>query len=238
MFTSTIISRFKDLETPFYYYDMGLLRQTLVSSIMVVVADGCELMLAWGAGRWIIIAFKLIGYFSDARQASTTHVFDPILIVAGLIPFLGMILVLIVPLENLEMFERTGLILRSIISSSDAGIISGAFVSSTDNLGFDDDTALAWPLPGRVADFPINMFSLSAASRELACSPHSGFGDALQHCILGHRHDIFEFGLGVQKLQHGRMCETAIQAYTNPYSRKMVTSHPQQTSRCPFRNSL
>ena len=29
MFTSDTISRFKDLETPFYYYDLGLLRQTL-----------------------------------------------------------------------------------------------------------------------------------------------------------------------------------------------------------------
>ncbi len=29
MFNTNIISRFKDLETPFYYYDMGLLRQTL-----------------------------------------------------------------------------------------------------------------------------------------------------------------------------------------------------------------
>lgn len=29
MFNTNIISRFKDLETPFYYYDLGLLRQTL-----------------------------------------------------------------------------------------------------------------------------------------------------------------------------------------------------------------
>jgi diaminopimelate decarboxylase len=29
MFNTTIINRFKDLETPFYYYDLGLLRQTL-----------------------------------------------------------------------------------------------------------------------------------------------------------------------------------------------------------------
>ena len=48
-----------------------------------------------GAGIGTIIAFKLIGYFSDAHQASATHVFDPIMIVAGLIPFLGMILVLL-----------------------------------------------------------------------------------------------------------------------------------------------
>ena len=29
MFNNNTINRFKDLETPFYYYDLGLLRQTL-----------------------------------------------------------------------------------------------------------------------------------------------------------------------------------------------------------------
>ena len=47
------------------------------------------------AGIGTILAFKLIGHFSDARQAAATHSFDPIVIVAGLIPFLGMILVLL-----------------------------------------------------------------------------------------------------------------------------------------------
>ena len=48
-----------------------------------------------GAGIGTIIAFELIGHFSDARQAAGTHTFDPIVIVAGLIPFVGMILVLL-----------------------------------------------------------------------------------------------------------------------------------------------
>jgi MFS transporter, ACS family, aldohexuronate transporter len=48
-----------------------------------------------GAGIGTIIAFKLIGHFSDVRQAAATHSFDPIVIVAGLIPFIGMLLVLI-----------------------------------------------------------------------------------------------------------------------------------------------
>jgi ACS family hexuronate transporter-like MFS transporter len=48
-----------------------------------------------GAGIGTIVAFKLIGYFSDARQATATHAFDPIVIVAGLVPFLGMVLVLL-----------------------------------------------------------------------------------------------------------------------------------------------
>jgi ACS family hexuronate transporter-like MFS transporter len=48
-----------------------------------------------GAGIGTIIAFELIGHLSDARQGSGTHSFDPIVIVAGLIPFIGMILVLL-----------------------------------------------------------------------------------------------------------------------------------------------
>jgi ACS family hexuronate transporter-like MFS transporter len=48
-----------------------------------------------GAGIGTIVAFKLIGYFSDARQATGTHSFDPIVIIAGLVPFIGMLLVLL-----------------------------------------------------------------------------------------------------------------------------------------------
>ena len=48
-----------------------------------------------GAGIGTIIAFELIGHLSDARQASGVHSFDPIVIAAGLIPFVGMILVLL-----------------------------------------------------------------------------------------------------------------------------------------------
>ncbi len=48
-----------------------------------------------GAGIGTIIAFKLIGYFSDARRTMATHAFDPIVIVAGLVPFVGMIVVLL-----------------------------------------------------------------------------------------------------------------------------------------------
>ncbi len=48
-----------------------------------------------GAGLGTIAAFKLIGYFSDSRQAMAGHSFDPIVIVAGLVPFAGMILVLL-----------------------------------------------------------------------------------------------------------------------------------------------
>jgi MFS transporter, ACS family, hexuronate transporter len=48
-----------------------------------------------GAGIGTIIAFELIGRLSDARAAAATHSFDPILITAGLVPFIGMLLVLL-----------------------------------------------------------------------------------------------------------------------------------------------
>ena len=48
-----------------------------------------------GAGIGTILAFTLIGYFSDARLATTTHAFDPIVIVAGLVRFVGVIIALL-----------------------------------------------------------------------------------------------------------------------------------------------
>jgi ACS family hexuronate transporter-like MFS transporter len=48
-----------------------------------------------GAGLGTIVAFKLIGHFSDARQGMAGHSFDPIVVVAGLVPFVGMLLVLL-----------------------------------------------------------------------------------------------------------------------------------------------
>jgi ACS family hexuronate transporter-like MFS transporter len=63
-----------------------------------------------GAGIGTIVAFKLIGHVSDARQATGTHSFDPIMIMAGLVPLVGMILVLLL-LRNNEATER-GLVRR------------------------------------------------------------------------------------------------------------------------------
>lgn len=63
-----------------------------------------------GAGIGTIIAFKLIGYFSDARQATGTHSFDPIIIIAGLLPLAGMILVLLL-VRNTEATDQ-GLVRR------------------------------------------------------------------------------------------------------------------------------
>ena len=47
-----------------------------------------------GAGVGTILATALIGYVSDAHRAQATHSFDKIIIVAGLVPFVGMLVVL------------------------------------------------------------------------------------------------------------------------------------------------
>jgi MFS transporter, ACS family, aldohexuronate transporter len=57
------------------------------------------------AGLGTIVAFELIGHFSDARQALGTHSFDPIIVVAGLVPFVAMILTLFL-IRNSEATER------------------------------------------------------------------------------------------------------------------------------------
>ena len=61
-----------------------------------------------GAGLATIVAFYLIGHYSDLRQAAATHAFDPIVVVAGLVPFVGMILVLLL-VRNTEA-TRSGLV--------------------------------------------------------------------------------------------------------------------------------
>jgi MFS transporter, ACS family, aldohexuronate transporter len=63
-----------------------------------------------GAGIGTIIAFKLVGYIADARQATGTRSFDPIVIFAGLVPLVGMVLVLLL-LRNTEATNQ-GLVRR------------------------------------------------------------------------------------------------------------------------------
>jgi ACS family hexuronate transporter-like MFS transporter len=63
-----------------------------------------------GTGFGTIVAFYLVGRVSDARKAMGTHSFDPITIVLGIIPFIGMILVLLL-VRNNEATER-GLVRR------------------------------------------------------------------------------------------------------------------------------
>ena len=70
----------------------NVLPSDLFKSASVASVSG---MSGSGAGIGTIVAFKLIGYFSDARQTAGAHSFDAIVIFAGMIPFLSMILVLL-----------------------------------------------------------------------------------------------------------------------------------------------
>ena len=70
----------------------NVLPTDLYSSDSVASVSGLS---GTGAGIGTTIAFELIGHFSDAHQAAATHSFDPIVIVAGIIPFIGMVLVLL-----------------------------------------------------------------------------------------------------------------------------------------------
>jgi ACS family hexuronate transporter-like MFS transporter len=56
-----------------------------------------------GSGIGTIIAFLLVGYYSDLHHG--IHEFDPIVVVAGLIPFVGMLVVLSL-LRNTKATER------------------------------------------------------------------------------------------------------------------------------------
>ena len=47
-----------------------------------------------GSGIGTILAMKAVGYFSDARIADKGHAFDPCVIASGIIPMIGMVLVL------------------------------------------------------------------------------------------------------------------------------------------------
>ena len=48
-----------------------------------------------GSGIGTIIAMKAVGYLSDARTMKAGHTFDPIVIASGIIPMIGVILVLL-----------------------------------------------------------------------------------------------------------------------------------------------
>lgn len=85
----------------------NVLPSDLFASESVASASGIG---GTGAGIGTIVAFKLIGYFSDARQAAGTHSFDPIVISAGLVPLVGMILVLFL-LRNTKATDQ-GLVRR------------------------------------------------------------------------------------------------------------------------------
>ncbi|PYX83356.1 MAG: hypothetical protein DMG70_10720 [Acidobacteria bacterium] len=80
----------------------NVLPSDLFCSESVATVSG---MSGTAAGLGTIVAFELIGHFSDARRAMAGHSFDPIVIVAGLVPFVAMILVLIL-VRNFDATRR------------------------------------------------------------------------------------------------------------------------------------
>ncbi len=70
----------------------NVLPSDLYTSESVASVSG---MSGTAAGIGTIIAFKLIGYFSDARAAQAASAFDLIVVVAGLVPLAGMFVVLL-----------------------------------------------------------------------------------------------------------------------------------------------
>jgi branched-subunit amino acid ABC-type transport system permease component len=53
-----------------------------------------------GSGLGTIVAFLLVGRLADAHQAAATHSFDSILVAGGVIPFVGLLLVLLLVRNN------------------------------------------------------------------------------------------------------------------------------------------
>jgi MFS transporter, ACS family, hexuronate transporter len=70
----------------------NVLPSDLFPSESVATVSG---MSGTGASIGTIVVIELAGHLSDARVATGTHLFDPLMILAGLIPFVGMILVLL-----------------------------------------------------------------------------------------------------------------------------------------------
>ncbi len=85
----------------------NVLPSDLFASESVATVSGLS---GTGAAIGTIIVFELAGHLSDARVATGTHLFDPLMILAGLIPFTGMILVLLL-VRNTRATER-GLVRR------------------------------------------------------------------------------------------------------------------------------
>lgn len=70
----------------------NVLPSDLYNSNAVATVSGLS---GTGSGIGTIIAMEAVGYFSDARIADKGHVFDPIVIASGIIPVIGMLLVLL-----------------------------------------------------------------------------------------------------------------------------------------------
>jgi ACS family hexuronate transporter-like MFS transporter len=75
----------------------NVLPSDLFTSASVASVSGLS---GTGAGLGTIVAFKLIGYLSDKRAALPVTSFDPIVITAAIVPFIGMLLVLLLVRNN------------------------------------------------------------------------------------------------------------------------------------------
>jgi hypothetical protein len=71
-----------------------------------------------GAAIGTIIVFELAGHISDAHLAMGTHLFDPLMVLAGLLPFVGMILVLLLVCNTRAIEEGLVRKIRTAVHSS------------------------------------------------------------------------------------------------------------------------
>lgn len=92
LFLITLLFGFSTFSYACFTTIANVLPSDLFTSESVASVSGLS---GTGAGIGTIVAFMLIGHFSDARVALATHAFDPIVVTAGVIPFIGMILVLL-----------------------------------------------------------------------------------------------------------------------------------------------
>ena len=70
----------------------NVLPTDLFASNSVATVSG---MSGTGAAVGTIIVYELAGHLSQARLSTGSHVFDPLMVIAGLIPLTGAILVLL-----------------------------------------------------------------------------------------------------------------------------------------------
>ena len=121
------------------------------------------------------------------------------------------------------------------VGNDEARVVFGLFAFAINHLGLDDDAAFLLPTPGRVVGVAVDMFGLSGNSGEYAGILHGLFRLALQHRVLGHRHYVFDAGLGIQKGQQARMRKAAIEANADAHGREKVADNHQQAAQNPHR---
>lgn len=92
LFVLTLLFGFATFAYAAFSTIANVLPSDLYTSESVASVSG---MSGTAAGFGTIIAFILIGHFTDERAAQVTTSFDPIVVVAGLVPFVGMIVVLL-----------------------------------------------------------------------------------------------------------------------------------------------